>query len=77
MTAPAVPGGRTIVESAIFQTVKLERDRYRELIVALRAEHTDNGSHYCAGDHAAMFVDHPCEIRDACDEALYPSGVTS
>ena len=82
MTAPTL-GAREIVASAICQQIIRERDeaqeaanRYRELIVHTRADHGDNGSGWCMGDHAAIFVAFPCEIRDACDEALHP-GSTS
>lgn len=82
MTTPTLDA-RAIVASAICQQIIRERDeaqdtagRYRELIMHTRADHGDNGNGFCTGDHAAMFVPFPCEIRDACDEALHP-GSTS
>jgi hypothetical protein len=82
MTAPTL-GAREIVASAICQQIIRERDeaqdaarRYRAALAELRADHADNGSRFCTGDHAAIFVPFPCEVHDACSEALQP-GSTS
>lgn len=85
MTAPPVPtprdhadevhglADRLGVSNEKLHHTQHERDRLRAFIVEVRGDHADNGSGYCVGDHAAMFVPFPCEVRDECDKALRPA----